>query len=74
MLAECVVAFRDLDAGVLREVGDRFEVSPGRLASINSTKYGELAREVPEEGVAGTPEVSSGSTRPKRPRRTTKKG
>lgn len=74
MLAECVVAFRDLDAGVLREAGDRFEVSPDRLASINSTKYGELAREVPGEDTGGTPEVSSGGTRPKRPRRTTKKG
>lgn len=77
MLAECVKPFRDLDAGVLREAGDRFEVSPDRLRRINATRYGELAREVPEvssEASGGTSGVSARKPRPKRPRKTASKG
>lgn len=48
MLAECIVRFKDIDAGVLREVGDRFEVTKERLEAINGTKYGTLATEVAE--------------------------
>lgn len=48
MLAQCVVSFRDSEAGVLREAGERFEVSPERLEQINATKYGTLAEEVSE--------------------------
>lgn len=46
MRAKCLRDFRDLDAGVLRKEGDVFEVTPERFDSLNSTKYGELVREV----------------------------
>lgn len=46
MTAECIVTFKDLEAGKLREVGERFEVTPERFKAINSTKYGTLAKEV----------------------------
>lgn len=46
MTAECTVKFLDIDANVMREVGDRFEVTKERFEAINGTKYGKLAREV----------------------------
>lgn len=46
MTAECVREFRDLEAGTLRKVGERFEVTPERLEKINGTRYGQLVREV----------------------------
>lgn len=47
MLAECVNRrFRDLESGAVREIGDRFECTPARLAEINSAGYGQLAMEV----------------------------
>jgi hypothetical protein len=49
MLVECIVGFRDLDAGILRDAGDRFEVSPERFAALNGTKYGKLVSEVVSE-------------------------
>lgn len=59
MTAECVARFRDLEAGVMREPGDRFECAPERLAAINGTRYGVLAVEVegeqPEEQHGETP-------------------
>jgi len=48
MQAVCVKPFRDLDAGVMREEGDIFEVSPQRLQRLNGTKYGQLAKEAPK--------------------------
>lgn len=76
MLAECVREFRDLDCGVLRAAGDRFEVSPERLGRLNATKYGELAREVTEvpTKASETPSgASKGAGRPKRPSKDTRK-
>ena len=46
MTAECIVSFRDIEAGKLREAGERFEVTPERFKAINSTKYGTLVKEV----------------------------
>lgn len=48
MQAVCVTAFRDMEAGVLRGVGDVFDVTQERLDAINGTKYGKLAEEVAE--------------------------
>lgn len=77
MLVECVRAFLDIDAGMFREEGDRFEVSPDRLRAINGTKYGELAREVsevPPEASETPSEVSEARPRAKRPRKAASKG
>lgn len=49
MFAECIVKFKDIEAGRLREAGERFEVSPERFKAINSTKYGVLVKEVVQE-------------------------
>lgn len=46
MKAKCLKDFRDLDAGMLRKAGDTFEVTPERFKTLNSTKYGQLVREV----------------------------
>ena len=70
MLVEATCKFKDLDCGVMREEGDRFEVSPARLAVINGTRFGQLAREVPEappEATGGTSEVSTAKARARRP-------
>jgi len=48
MTAECIVTFKDIDAGKIREAGERFEVTPERFHAINSTKYGTLVKEVDE--------------------------
>lgn len=48
MLAECVRGFRDLRENVYREAGERFEVEPERLAEINGTAYGQLAKQADE--------------------------
>lgn len=59
MRVKVVRAFRDIDAGMLREEGDEFEISPSRFEAINSTKYGELVClvETPDEGKEA-PEVA----------------
>lgn len=46
MTVECIVQFKDIKANKVREVGERFEVTSERMKAINSTKYGELVREV----------------------------
>jgi hypothetical protein len=77
MLVECVRAFVDLDCGVMREAGDRFEVSPSRFTAINGTKYGELAvevSEVPPKASETPSEVSGARPRVKRPRKAASKG
>lgn len=48
MQAVCVKPFRDLDAGVMREEGDIFEVSPQRFDRLNTTRYGKLVEEAPK--------------------------
>ena len=55
MRVRCVKAFRDFDAGRLRNSGEEFDVSPDRFEAINSTRYGVLveALEVPEGGEEG---------------------
>lgn len=50
MTAECIVRFLDIEANVMREGGDRFEVTPERFEAINGTEYGELVREVKHRG------------------------
>jgi len=50
MTAECTVRFLDIEANVMREGGDRFEVTPERFEAINGTEYGELVREVKHRG------------------------
>ena len=50
MTAECTVRFLDVEANVMREVGDRFEVTKERFEAINGTKYGKLVREVRPRG------------------------
>lgn len=53
MLAKCTREFRDLEAGVVRKVGDTFEATPERLEAINGTKYGTLAEPVPDSAEKG---------------------
>ena len=57
MIAETLRKFKDIETGVIREVGSRFEVSPERFAAINGTRYGDLVTEVVE--VANEPEKPS---------------
>lgn len=64
MTAECIVSFKDIEAGRLREAGERFEVTPERFKAINSTRYGILVKEVDE------PTEETKSEKPKRTRRT----
>lgn len=59
MLAECTRRFLDRDAGVIREAGDRFEVTPSRFEEINATQYGTLVVKVEEQ--------TAGNEEPKRP-------
>lgn len=44
MMVVANAPFHDIEAGVDRKAGDRFEATPERLAAINSTEFGELAR------------------------------
>lgn len=46
MMAQAVKEFRDRESGTLRKEGDRFEVTPERFKALNSSRYGELVREV----------------------------
>ena len=46
MKAECVRRFLDLKEGIVREGGEQFDVTAERLAEINSTRYGLLAKKV----------------------------
>ena len=46
MKAECITKFKDIDAGRIREVGERFELTPERFKAINSAGHGKLIREV----------------------------
>lgn len=49
MKAECVRRFLDLKEGIVREVGEQFDATAERLAEINSTRYGLLAKKVRAE-------------------------
>ena len=49
MIVECIKRFKDLETNEMREAGDRFEVSSGRFAAINGTRYGKLVEEVSSE-------------------------
>lgn len=66
MVAECVRAFLDTKTGNTRKVGERFEVTAERFSAINSTKYGQLVREV-EEKAADKPTAAQ-ETKARRPR------
>jgi len=48
MRAVCTKAFRDLEAGVMREEGDVFEVSPERFKRLKASRYGQLVKEAPK--------------------------
>jgi len=48
MRAVCTKAFRDLEAGVMREEGDTFEVSPERFERLKASRYGQLVKEAPK--------------------------
>ena len=63
MIVEALKRFKDIDAGVLRDAGDRFEVSPERFAAINGTRYGSLVTEV-VESVNDTEKPSDETQRP----------
>lgn len=69
MRVKCIRKFRDTVAGTYRDEGDEFEVSPERLEEINSTRYGQLAKqvevpaEVAEEVTEGAPEKRRQSRR-----------
>ena len=69
MKAICLKTFLDAETGDLREEGTRFDTTPERLAAINSTKYGQLAQEVPDKAPEAVPEAP----RSKRTRRRTQK-
>lgn len=56
----------DVETGELRERGTSFDVTPERLAAINSTKYGQLVEEVKEMHAEET-------TEPQRPKRRTRR-
>lgn len=51
MLIRCIRAFKDIEAGKLRDVGEEWEATAERLAAINGAGYGKLA-----EAVKGEPE------------------
>lgn len=54
MRVRCIRRFRDTVAGTYRDEGEVFESTPERLKEINSTRYGQLAKqiEVPTEVTA----------------------
>lgn len=58
MRARCTKAFRDFSCGVLRDVGDTFDVTPERFSELRATRYGALVEEVPEEVVEEVPEAA----------------
>jgi hypothetical protein len=77
MLVECIVGFRDLDAGILRDAGDRFEVSPERFAAINGTRYGQLVKEVPSDATGANLTGDShkdGQTTEEQPKKPARRG
>lgn len=50
MLIEAVQGFQDYEHNKRwREPGERWEVTPERFTAINSTRWGILAKAVPEE-------------------------
>lgn len=51
MLIRCIRAFRDTEAGRLRDVGEEWEATAERLAAINGAGYGKLAEAVKAEPV-----------------------
>lgn len=48
MKVRCTRGFRDIVAGVFRNIGDEFEVDERRYAEINGAGYGQLVEPVPE--------------------------
>lgn len=46
MRVEVVRKFYDLEKKVDREVGEKFAVTKERFEQLNSTKYGELVRDL----------------------------
>lgn len=52
MRARCLIRFRDLETGVLHEVGDVFEVTEERLEVMRASRYGVLAEKVETPKVA----------------------
>ena len=63
MRVVCRALFHDIEADVDRNPGDEFEVTPERLAAINSAGFGELARAVEEAPEAKAPKAAPRRTR-----------
>jgi vacuolar-type H+-ATPase subunit C/Vma6 len=49
MKVQAVKDFYDIEAKANRAKGEKFDVTEERFESLNSTKYGELAKEVKEK-------------------------
>ena len=77
MLIRCTRAFKDTEAGRLREVGEEWEATAERLAAINGAGYGRLAEAVkaePEPERAEEPEPEKAEQTPEeKPKRNTRK-
>lgn len=77
MLIRCTRAFRDIEAGRLRDVGEEWEATAERLAAINGAGYGKLAEAVkaePEPEKAEEPEPGKAEQMPEeKTRRNTRK-
>lgn len=46
MRVKALKRFKDLDAGLFRDEGEEFNVTPKRFEAINGTKYGALVEQV----------------------------
>lgn len=49
MKVRALIDFDDYEKGVKRSAGEVFIVSKERFAAINSTKWGQMVEEAPEE-------------------------
>ena len=70
--ARCVRQFRDLETGDMRVVGEEFETTDKRLASINAAGYGTLAEMVGEPEKVPEKPKRAPRTRKAAPKRTDK--
>lgn len=78
MLIRCIRAYKDIEAGRLRDVGEEWEATAERLAAINGAGYGKLAEAVkaepePEKAEEPEPEKAEQMPEEKTKRNTRKK-
>lgn len=66
MIARCIREFRDLKAPgkPMRRFGDEWDVTPGRLESLMSSRYGRLAEAAPERPAERLSAPQKGVRRP----------